>query len=238
MLAIMAVYVVNNFLTFGAGLPGANSIMSESASAASWLQALLYVVVGGLSIFLVKKRSDKTLRQDSLMISNFNTVFIRCAFWVVLIVGIVDMTISFMRVEGMLESVFGEDLASQLGKSQFRGMYVHVPLILAGIVIGFFTRTLGFTWLTLLIVGAELMIVISRFIFSYEQAFMADLVRFWYGALFLFASAYTLLEEGHVRVDVFYAGFKNDGWFPWGFCNLNDDTIHSLSFGRCCGLPR
>ena len=34
---------------------------------------------------------------------------------------------------------------------------------------------------------------------------MGDLVRFWYAALFLFASAYTLLEEGHVRVDVFYA---------------------------------
>ncbi|MEO1141918.1 MAG: TRAP transporter small permease subunit, partial [Pseudomonadota bacterium] len=70
-------------------------------------------------------------------------------------------------------------------------------------------RTLGFTWLTILIVAAELLIVITRFIFSYEQAFMADLVRFWYGALFLFASAYTLLEEGHVRVDVFYAGFKD-----------------------------
>ena len=58
-------------------------------------------------------------------------------------------------------------------------------------------------------VAAELLIVISRFIFSYEQAFMADLVRFWYGALFLFASAYTLLEEGHVRVDVLYAAFKD-----------------------------
>jgi TRAP-type mannitol/chloroaromatic compound transport system permease small subunit len=44
-------------------------------------------------------------------------------------------------------------------------------------------------------------------VFSYEQAFMGDLVRFWYAALFLFASAYTLLEEGHVRVDVMYAGF-------------------------------
>ena len=208
MLAVMLTYVVNNFLTFGAGLPGAKAIMSESASAASWLQALLYIVMGALAIFLVKKRSDKTLREDSLVISNFNTVFIRCAFWVVLIVGLVDMTISFMRVEGLLESVFGQDLASQLGKSQFRGLYVHVPLMLLAIVVGFFTRTLGFTWLTLLIVGAELMIVISRFIFSYEQAFMADLVRFWYGALFLFASAYTLLEEGHVRVDVFYAGFK------------------------------
>lgn len=52
------------------------------------------------------------------------------------------------------------------------------------------------------------MIVISRFVFSYEQALMGDLVRYWYGALFLFASAYTLIEEGHVRVDVFFAGFN------------------------------
>ena len=37
---------------------------------------------------------------------------------------------------------------------------------------------------------------------------MGDLVRFWYAALFLFASAYTLIEEGHVRVDVLYAGFR------------------------------
>jgi TRAP-type mannitol/chloroaromatic compound transport system permease small subunit len=209
MLAVMATFVVNNFLTFGAGLPGADGIFKEGASAVSWLQALSYVVLAGLAIVLVSKRSDKTLRQDSLVISNFNTVFIRCAFWVVLIVGIVDMGISFLRVEGMLPAIFGEDLASQLGKSQFRGIYVHVPLMLLGIVLGFVTRTLGFTWLTLLIVAAELMIVISRFIFSYEQAFMADLVRFWYGALFLFASAFTLLEEGHVRVDVFYAGFKD-----------------------------
>ena len=81
-----------------------------------------------------------------------------------------------------------------------------MPLIALGFLTSFFTRTLGFTWLALLIVAAELGIVISRFIFSYEQAFMGDLVRFWYAALFLFASAYTLLDEGHVRVDVFYAG--------------------------------
>ena len=67
----------------------------------------------------------------------------------------------------------------------------------------------GISWLALLIVIAELGIVFMRFIFSYEQAFMSDLVRFWYGALFLFASAYTLQEEGHVRVDVFYASFTN-----------------------------
>ncbi len=50
--------------------------------------------------------------------------------------------------------------------------------------------------------------MITRFIFSYEQAFMGDLVRFWYASLFLFASAYTLIHDGHVRVDVIYAGFS------------------------------
>jgi TRAP-type mannitol/chloroaromatic compound transport system permease small subunit len=95
-----------------------------------------------------------------------------------------------------------------LGRSHYRGLYVHVPVMLLGVVIATFTRTLGFHWLALLVVAAELLIVFSRFIFSYEQAFMADLVRFWYAALFLFASAYTLLEDGHVRVDVLYAGFR------------------------------
>ena len=88
-----------------------------------------------------------------------------------------------------------------------RGPYVHIPLIGLGIIIAFFRRTIDFIWLALLVVVAELAIVITRFIFSYEQAFMGDLVRFWYAALFLFASAYTLYTDAHVRVDVFYAGF-------------------------------
>jgi TRAP-type mannitol/chloroaromatic compound transport system permease small subunit len=38
---------------------------------------------------------------------------------------------------------------------------------------------------------------------------MGDLVRFWYGALFLFASSHALIHEGHVRVDVLYANFSD-----------------------------
>jgi TRAP-type mannitol/chloroaromatic compound transport system permease small subunit len=87
-------------------------------------------------------------------------------------------------------------------------MYVHFPLILISFVIAFFNRSLGFTWLAFLVVLAEFQIVISRFVFSYEQPFMGDLVRFWYAALFLFASAYTLVHEGHVRVDVLYSRFN------------------------------
>ena len=62
-----------------------------------------------------------------------------------------------------------------------------------------------------MIVVAELGVVISRFVFSYEQAFMGDLVRFWYAALFLFASSYTLINEGHVRVDILYTSFSERG---------------------------
>ena len=38
---------------------------------------------------------------------------------------------------------------------------------------------------------------------------MGDLVRYWYAGLFLFASAYTLYDEGHVRVDILYQGLKD-----------------------------
>lgn len=209
MLAIMLAFVANNFLTFGAGLPGAKAAFGDGAGIAAIFQLILYPLLGMGAFLVLKKRAANTLREDSATISNINEVFIRCAFWVVLIVGVGDMIVSFLRVEGLLPAVVGDDLSRELGKSQYRGMYFHMPLMAIGVIIGLFTRTLGFTWLALLIVAAELMIVITRFIFSYEQAFMADLVRFWYGALFLFASAYTLLEEGHVRVDVFYAGFSD-----------------------------
>ena len=79
---------------------------------------------------------------------------------------------------------------------------------MASFVIGYFTRSVGFIWLAVLVVGSEFLIVLSRFIFQYEQAFQGDLVRFWYAALYLFASAFALIHEGHVRVDVLYTGFS------------------------------
>lgn len=209
-LFIMFAFLANNFLTFWGGLPGA----SISGNALAILQAALYPLAVILAVLLVRNRSSVTLRQDSDRISNMNTFFIRACFFIVLFIGVVDVAISFLRVEGLLEGVVGEEMTKQLGRSQFRGTYVHFPLMILGVIAAMRSRILGVEWLALMVVVAELLIVFLRFIFSYEQAFMADLVRFWYGALFLFASAYTLLEEGHVRVDIFYAGFKNKtkGW--------------------------
>ena len=208
MLATLITYLLNNYLAISRDMSSAGEIFSGSFSFGALLQWVIYAAGIALAAYWVYSKRDRALRDDAATITRFNTYLIRGCFWAVLLVGLADMSISFLRVEGLLGNYVSEDMVRDLGRSNFRGLYVHYPLIAAGFFIALFTRTLGFHWLALLIVMSELTIVITRFIFSYEQAFMGDLVRFWYAALFLFASAYTLLHEGHVRVDVIYAGLS------------------------------
>ncbi|MCB1349113.1 MAG: TRAP transporter small permease subunit, partial [Maritimibacter sp.] len=137
-----------------------------------------------------------------------------------------DASIAFLRSEGLTVTLFGDALGQSLTRSNFIGPWIHVPLIVIGFLLALVTRTLGFPWLALLIVAAELLIVLSRFVFSYEQALMGDLVRYWYAALFLFASAYTLYEEGHVRVDILYAGL---GRTTRGYLNAQGTILLGLT---------
>lgn len=200
-------YLLNIYLKFWHEWPGALAAFGADASAAAWLQLLIYAAsVVGPAVF-VYKTGRRTLRQDDETISAIAAYIARFAFWVVFLIGFADALISFLRVEELLDIFVGSDITTQLGRSQFRAPYVHFPLIILALVLAKVTRTLGFTWLALLVVVAELQIVVSRFVFSYEQAFQGDMVRFWYGGLFLFSSAYTLIEEGHVRVDVLYSSF-------------------------------
>jgi len=208
MLLTLPIYLINNYLVVKYNFPGVTPLLSGEVTLQALMQSGLYLVGFLIALIYVLGSSTTSLRADASTITRLNTFIVRGCFWAVLFVGLADMSISFLRVEGLLGEVFNPELVKQLGRSSYRGLYVHCPLIALGFVFATFTRTLGFHWLALLIVIAELTIVITRFIFSYEQAFMGDLVRFWYAALFLFASAYTLLEEGHVRVDVFYAGLS------------------------------
>ena len=228
MLAILAVFLVNNYLSVTQDWPGIAPVFQQGkAGALAWIQVAAYIAgLAGAFIYVQSTRSQ-TLRADSVMISDGNAFLIRAFFWAVLLIGLADMVVSFLRVEGLLAGVVGEDLTKKLGRQQFRGTYLHLPMLGVALVTATFTRTLGFIWLSLLIVVAELAIVITRFVFSYEQAFMGDLVRFWYGALFLFASAYTLLQEGHVRVDIFYTNFTAR---KKGLVNAFGSILLGLSF--------
>ncbi len=223
MVTLATSFILNAILTFWWHWPGVPAFLasfgdgaggqglSGSALFLGAIQLAIYVLPVFVVVWQTLRTPERTLHEQAEQLSAFVAYLARAGFWAVLLIGVADMILSFLRVEGVLAAVVGEDLARELGRSQFRGAYVHYPLAVVGMIIAAFTRSLGFPWLALLIVLAEFQIVIARFIFSYEQAFMADLVRFWYGALFLFASAYTLLEEGHVRVDIFYAGFSERG---------------------------
>ena len=180
----------------------------------SYIQLFSYLISILLVIFYVLKTFRQNLEKDSQILSSFSAYIIRSAFWAVFLLGIIDLVISFMAVERLLDPIFNEKIKFKLISPQFRITFVHFPIILASFVLGYFTRTVGFIWLAVLVVCSEFSIVLSRFIFSYEQAFQGDLVRFWYAALFLFASAYALIHEGHVRVDVLYTGFteKQKSW--------------------------
>ncbi|RRJ84249.1 TRAP transporter small permease subunit [Aestuariirhabdus litorea] len=218
LVAMALLFLFNNYLTFWRDWPGLIELLAHlgggekealegEALTLGWIQLGLYLSGFVAICGFVLMTPSRSLRVDAALWSGFAGYIVRAAFWTVVLVGLADSLISFMRIEGFLEALFGDELTQELGRPQYRGTYIHYPLLLLAMVIAAFARTLGFTWLALLVVFAEFQIVISRFVFSYEQAFMGDLVRFWYAALFLFASAYTLVHDGHVRVDVLYAHF-------------------------------
>ena len=206
-LGLIFSFLVNNILVLSLNYPTFYSIFNQ-LNISSFIIIGIYILGVVLPISFVILSQSNTLRFDAQMLHKFNVYLIRSCFWAVILVGLTDFIISFMRVERILPILLNDFFVRALGRSAFVGLYIHLPLILLGFVLASFTRTVGFTWLALIIVAGELLIVISRFVFSYEQSFMGDLVRYWYAALFLFASAYTLYENGHVRVDVFYASMS------------------------------
>jgi TRAP-type mannitol/chloroaromatic compound transport system permease small subunit len=204
-LTVLAAFLTNNIVM----LAFKTAPVSKVLSGGGLISTAIYAAFIFLGVAYVVRSPDRALRWDAHRLHKFNVYLVRGFFWAVMFVGVVDATIAFMRVENLFPAFLGEDFIKKFSLARFVGPNIHIPLIMAGFIVALFSRTVGFTWLALAIVAAELLIVISRFVFSYEQALMGDLVRYWYAALFLFASAYTLFDDGHVRVDVFYANFSS-----------------------------
>jgi TRAP-type mannitol/chloroaromatic compound transport system permease small subunit len=60
-------------------------------------------------------------------------------------------------------------------------------------------------WLALVIVLLQFMLVVARYGFGLGSIWLTETVYYCNAALFLLASAWTLGQGGHVRVDIFYA---------------------------------
>ena len=201
-------FLINNYLTFGGNWPGASSVIN-SLNFYSIFQFSLYLFAIIFPIFFINfyhQELSLTKLADYLEITN--GFIVRFAFWAVLIIGIIDAVISLLIIEGFIEHFFGKSWNVKFSNNSFRAPYIHFPLMFVAILLAFIFKSLNFYWLAFLVVLAEFQIVLLRFVFSYEQTLMSDLVRFWYGSLFLFGSYYTLIKDGHVRVDVLYTNFS------------------------------
>lgn len=207
-IGVLAAFLFNNFLTNWLGWPGVRLLANPSTGGHDpriWLQVAIYAAAALAAAAHVTRTRDHSLRTDHQRVFGLNAVLIRAGFWAVLLIGLVDFTLAFLKGEELLIGLVGAPLADTLGRAELRGAYVHMPLVAIGLAIALRTRVLALPWLVLMIVVAELLIVLFRFVFSYEQTYMGDLVRFWYAALFMLGCAYTLYEDGHVRIDLLYA---------------------------------
>ena len=61
-----------------------------------------------------------------------------------------------------------------------------------------------FAWLVLAAVLVCFTVVVQRYLFSTTQLWMQDLYVWLNGAMFMAVAGYTLLIDGHVRVDILY----------------------------------
>ncbi len=70
------------------------------------------------------------------------------------------------------------------------------------------------SWLTLAMVLVMAMIVVLRYVFQIGSIALQESVIYLNAIIFAFGAAYTLKEQGHVRVDIFYSRLaeRNRAW--------------------------
>ena len=166
-LAFSFIFLTNNVLTIWFDWPGLKQLFSHyglfgfkklttplsvSVLNLCFIQLLFYFLSFIVVLIYVFKSINQTLETDAKILTNITAYIVRSSFWAVLIVGIVDFLISFLVVEKLAEPIFNEAIKINLVIPSFRITFIHFPLILLSFVIGYFTRSVGFIWLAVLVV--------------------------------------------------------------------------------------
>ena len=78
----------------------------------------------------------------------------------------------------------------------------------------------GTAWITLGLVLVVFIDVVMRYLFNISFVFTQELEWHLFGFIFLIGAGYTLLHDGHVRVDIIYQqlGLKGRAWV--NFCGV------------------
>lgn len=81
----------------------------------------------------------------------------------------------------------------------------------------------GVSWLTLVMMLITFSVVVLRYVFSLGWVWMQESYVWLHGIVFMLGAGYTLLHNGHVRVDIFYrpASERLKAWVDlFGVCVL------------------
>ncbi len=65
------------------------------------------------------------------------------------------------------------------------------------------------SWLTLFMVLIQFTVVLTRYVFGIGWIWMQESIIYMHAAVFLAAAGYTLVHNGHVRVDIFYGSMSD-----------------------------
>ena len=156
-------FVINNFLTYIFDLPGlfgtlaflgfgyfdiTNQDYSGVFLFFGIIQSISFILAFFVPILILRQQRSE---RDAALLNSCSEIIVGFAFWSVMLIGIVDAAISFVRIEGLLPNIVGDDLALALGKPALRGAYIHIPLLFIGMIIALYRRGFDFIWLALLI---------------------------------------------------------------------------------------
>lgn len=77
-------------------------------------------------------------------------------------------------------------------------------------------------WLALLLLLAQFAVVVLRYLFGTSYIWGTETVLYLHAALFMLGAGYTLLVDGHVRVDIIYGslGPRGQAWINLFGCML------------------
>ncbi|MGI9477778.1 MAG: TRAP transporter small permease subunit [Hyphomicrobiaceae bacterium] len=67
------------------------------------------------------------------------------------------------------------------------------------------------SWLALLMVLVQVVVVVMRYVFGISVLTMQESIWYMHSIIFLVASGYTLLHDGHVRIDIIYGAASERG---------------------------
>jgi len=59
-------------------------------------------------------------------------------------------------------------------------------------------------WLALAMAGVQFVVVLMRYIFGTSEIWLQESILYMHSLLFMLGAGYTLLHNGHVRIDIFY----------------------------------